>query len=43
MTTIFGVFTLAILRLLIPVAILIFMGERIQRQSRSKKAPGISN
>ena len=37
MTTVIGVFTLAILRLLIPMAIIFFFGEMIQRQNRSKK------
>ena len=38
MTTLFGIFTLAVLRLLIPVAVILFIGEMVQRQKRMKKA-----
>jgi hypothetical protein len=37
MTTLFGIFTLAILRLLIPVAVILSIGEMAQRQKRMKK------
>jgi hypothetical protein len=37
MTTLFGIFTLAILRLLIPVAVILCIGEMVQRQKRMKK------
>ena len=38
MTTLFGIFTLAALRLLIPVAVILAIGEMVQRQKRMKKA-----
>jgi hypothetical protein len=37
MTTLFGVFTLAILRLLVPLAVVLFVGEMLQRNTRAKK------
>lgn len=38
MTTLFGIFTLAVLRLLIPVAVILSIGEMVQRQKRMNKA-----
>jgi len=38
MTTLFGIFTLAVLRLLIPAAVILLIGEMVQRQNRMKKA-----
>jgi hypothetical protein len=37
MTTLLGIFTLAVFRLLIPVAVILFIGEMVQRQNRIKK------
>ena len=38
MTTLFSIFSLAVLRLLIPAAVILSIGEMVQRQNRTKKA-----
>jgi hypothetical protein len=38
MTTLIGIFTLTVLRLLIPAAVILFIGEMVQKHNRVKKA-----
>jgi hypothetical protein len=37
MTTLIGIFTLTVLRLLIPVTIILFIGEMVQKHNRAKR------